>query len=70
VALGVVVTVCERSCCSLQAAIAGATTWVAIAQWASTAPQALAVYARPPSEPTLRRVLSAIDITVLEAALT
>jgi predicted transposase YbfD/YdcC len=55
---------------ALQAAMAGATTWVAIAQWAATAPQALTVCARPPSEPTLRRVLSAIDITVIEAALT
>jgi predicted transposase YbfD/YdcC len=54
----------------LQAVMAGASSWVAIAQWAATAPQALAVCATPPSASTFRRVLAAVDIDVLEAALT
>src|SRR4051794_7319812 len=54
----------------LQAVMAGASSWVAIAQWAATAPQALAVCAAPPSASTFRRVLAAVDIDVLEAALT
>src|SRR3954453_3913056 len=49
---------------------AGASSWVAIAQWAAIAPQALAVCAAPPSASTFRRVLAAVDIDVLEAALT
>jgi len=53
----------------LQAVMAGASSWVAIAQWAATAPQALAVCAAPPSASTFRRVLAAVDIDVLEAAL-
>jgi predicted transposase YbfD/YdcC len=55
---------------ALQAVMAGASSWVAIAQWAVTAPQALAVCGAPPSAATFRRVLGAIDITALEAALT
>src|SRR5688572_28958779 len=50
--------------------MAGASSWVAIAQWAAIAPQALAVCAAPPSASTFRRVLAAVDIDVLEAALT
>lgn len=54
----------------LQAVMAGASSWVAIAQWAATAPQALAVCGTAPSTSTFRRVLAAVDVTALEAALT
>ena len=43
----------------LQAVKAGASSWVALAQWAATAPQALAVCGTPPSASTFRRVLAA-----------
>src|SRR3954469_7993805 len=55
---------------ALQAVMAGAASWVAIAQWAGTAPQALGVCGPPPSAATFRRVLAAVDITAVEAALT
>lgn len=55
---------------ALQAVMAGASSWVAIAQWAATAPQSLGVCGPPPSSATFRRVLAAVDITALEAALT
>src|SRR5215217_8250997 len=55
---------------ALQAVMAGASSWVAIAQWAATAPQALGVCGASPSEATFRRVLAAVDITAVEAALT
>src|SRR3954465_6478960 len=55
---------------ALQAVMAGAGSWVAIAQWAATAPQALGVCGAPPSASTFRRVLAAVDITAVEAALT
>jgi predicted transposase YbfD/YdcC len=55
---------------ALQAVMAGASSWVAIAQWSATAPQALGVCGTPPSAATFRRVLAAVDITVVEAALT
>lgn len=55
---------------ALQAVMAGASSWVAIAQWAATAPQALAICGSPPSASTFRRVLAAVDVTALEAALT
>jgi predicted transposase YbfD/YdcC len=55
---------------ALQAVMAGASSWVAIAQWASTAPQALGVCGSPPSAATFRRVLAAVDIAAVEAALT
>ncbi len=55
---------------ALQAVMAGASSWVAIAQWAATAPQALGVCGAPPSAATFRRVLAAVDITAVEAALT
>src|SRR4051794_8189847 len=55
---------------SVQAVLAGAGSWVAIAQWAATAPQALGVCGAPPSASTFRRVLAAVDITAVEAALT
>lgn len=54
----------------LQAVMAGASSWVAIAQWAATAPQALSVCAAPPSASTFRRVLGAVEVTAVEAALT
>src|SRR4051794_24780371 len=54
----------------LQAVMAGTSSWVAIAQWAATAPQALAVCGVAPSASTFRRVLAAIDTAALEAALT
>ncbi len=43
---------------------------MAIAQWAATAPQALGVCGASPSAATFRRVLAAVDITAVEAALT
>src|SRR3954469_5429937 len=55
---------------ALQAVMAGASSWVAIAQWAATAPPALGVCGPPPSAATFRRVLAAVDITLVEAALT
>jgi predicted transposase YbfD/YdcC len=55
---------------ALQAVMAGASSWVAIAQWAATAPQALSICGVPPSASTFRRVLAAVDVTALEAALT
>ncbi len=55
---------------ALQAVMAGASSWVAIAQWAATAPQALSICGTPPSASTFRRVLAAVDVTALEAALT
>src|SRR3954467_13531281 len=53
---------------ALQAVMAGASSWVAIAQWAATAPQALGVCGPPPSASTFRRVLAAVDVTAVEAA--
>src|SRR3954464_11183389 len=55
---------------AVQAVMAGASSWVAIAQWAATAPQALGVCGAPPSAATFRRVLAAVDIAAVEAALT
>jgi DDE family transposase len=55
---------------AVQAVMAGAGSWVAIAQWAATAPQALGMGGAPPSASTFRRVLAAVDITAMEAALT
>lgn len=55
---------------ALQAVMAGAASWVAIAQWAGTAPQPLGVCGPPPSAATFRRVLAAVDIAAVEAALT
>jgi predicted transposase YbfD/YdcC len=55
---------------ALQAVMGGASSWVALAQWAATAPQALAVCGSAPSAATFRRVLTAIDTMALEAALT
>src|SRR5215217_1586838 len=55
---------------ALQAVMAGASSWVAIAQWAATAPQGLSICGSPPSASTFRRVLAAVDVTALEAALT
>ena len=54
----------------LQAVMAGANSWAAIAQWAQTAPQALVICGTPPSASTFRRVLAAVDVTALETALT
>src|SRR3954452_24204811 len=55
---------------ALQAVMAGASSWVAIAQWAATAPQALGGCGASPSAATFGRVLAAVDITAVEAALT
>src|SRR3954464_12440658 len=55
---------------ALQAVMAGASSWVAIAQWAATAPQALGICGASPSAATFRRVLAAVDIATVEAALT
>src|SRR3954465_10712962 len=51
---------------AVQAVMAGAGLWVASAQWAATAPQALGVCGAPPSASTFRRVLAAVDITAVE----
>src|SRR3954453_13057767 len=55
---------------ALQAVMAGASSWGAIAQWATTAPQALGVCGVSPSAATFRRVLAAVAIAAVEAALT
>src|SRR3954452_25018151 len=55
---------------ALQAVMAGASSWMAIAQWSKTAPQALGICGVSPSAATLRRVLAAVDIAAVEAALT
>src|SRR3954468_9574690 len=55
---------------ALQAVMAGASSWVAIARWAASAPQTLGVCGPPPSAATFRRVLAAVNITLVEAALT
>src|SRR4051794_21609148 len=55
---------------AVQAVMAGAGSWVAIAQWAPTAPQALGVCGAPPAASTFRGVLAAVDIPAVEAALT
>src|SRR3954468_12965101 len=55
---------------ALQAVMAGASSWVAIAQWAAPAPQALGVCGVSPSAATFRRVLAAVEIAGVEAALT
>ena len=55
---------------ALQAVMAGASSWVAIAQWAATVPQALVVAGASPSAATFRRVLAVVDIAAVEAALT
>jgi predicted transposase YbfD/YdcC len=55
---------------ALQVVMAGASSWVAIAQWARTAPQALGICGVSPSAATFRRVLAAVDIVTVEAALT
>src|SRR5919106_511727 len=55
---------------AVQAVMAGAGSWGAVAQWGATAPQALGVCGAPPSASTFRRVLAAVDITAVEAALT
>src|SRR3954465_7264504 len=55
---------------ALEAVMAGASSWVAIAQWAAIAPQTLGVAGASPSAATFRRVLAAVDITAVEAALT
>src|SRR4051812_40822344 len=55
---------------ALQAVMAGASSWTAVAQWAATVPQALGVAGSAPSAATFRRVLAAVDITAVEAALT
>src|SRR4051794_34583386 len=54
---------------ALQAVMAGASSWVAIAQWAATAPQALGVCGAPPSPATFRPVLAAVAIAAGETAL-
>src|SRR3954469_17643860 len=55
---------------ALQAVMAGASSWIAIAQWSKTAPQALGICGVSPSAATFRRVLAAVDIVAVEAALT
>jgi len=52
---------------ALQAVMAGVSSWVAIAQWAAIALQALGVAGALPSAATFRGVLAAVDITAVEA---
>src|SRR3954451_21673160 len=55
---------------ALQAVMAGASSRIAIAQWPKTVPQALGICGVPPWAATFRRVLDAVDIAAVEAALT
>src|SRR3954465_13417264 len=55
---------------ALQAAMAGASSWLAIAQWSRRAREGLGIFGVSPSAATFRRVLAAVDITAVEAALT
>src|SRR4051794_32679496 len=54
---------------ALQAVMAGASSWIAIAPWAKTAPQALGSCGVSPSAATFARVLAAVDPRQLQAAL-
>src|SRR3954469_1699100 len=47
---------------ALQAVMAGASSWVAIAQWAAIAPQALGVYGGSPAAETVRPVHAAGEL--------
>ncbi len=55
---------------ALGTVLAGAHSYAAIADWAAHAGQAVAVCGRPPHARTVRRLLSQLDPTALEAALT
>ena len=55
---------------ALGAAMAGARSYAAIAEWAAAAEAPLRPCGRPPSEPTFRRVLSPVDVTAVKTALT
>jgi hypothetical protein len=55
---------------ALQAMMAGAFSWLAIAQWPKTTPRALGICRVSPSAAAFRRVLTAVDIAAVEAALT
>jgi predicted transposase YbfD/YdcC len=55
---------------ALGAVMAGARSYAAIAQWAAVAQAPVRPYGRPPSESTFRRVLTTVDASVVEAALT
>jgi predicted transposase YbfD/YdcC len=55
---------------ALGAVMAGARSYSAIAEWAAVAQAPVRLRGRPPSEPTFRRVLSAVDAIAVEAALT
>src|SRR4051794_39030581 len=48
---------------ALQAVMAGARSYAAIAEWATAAQTPVRLCGRPPSEPTFRRVLSAVEAT-------
>ena len=52
------------------AVLAGARSYAAIADWAATAEQAVAVCGRAPHASTIRRVLAAVDPAALQRALT
>jgi predicted transposase YbfD/YdcC len=52
------------------AALAGARSYAAIAQWAGCAEQAVAAYGPPPHATTFGRVLAALDPVALQRALT
>lgn len=54
---------------ALGAVLAGADSWAAIADWAAVTNHDVAA-GRPPHPSTFRRLLSRVDVTALEAALT
>ena len=54
---------------ALTAVKAGARSWVAIADWARFGEHGVRICGRPPEASTFRRVLCAVDVTALEAAL-
>ena len=55
---------------ALGAVLAGARSYAAIADWAAVADHAVQICGRPPHASTIRRALSRLEVTALEAALT
>ena len=55
---------------ALGAALAGADSWAAIADWATVTGHDDTVGRRPPHASTFRRLLGRVEVTALEAALT
>jgi predicted transposase YbfD/YdcC len=57
-------------CLALGAVLAGADSWAAIADWAAVTDHGAPVGRRSPHASTFRRLLSRVNVTALEAALT